>query len=154
MMKIGYIPYRDEFREDLLGMIKSLYSEDPSGKIMNDSKIEGTITFLQSHPGSGRIIIITHAGAVAGYAIIVYFWSNEYGGFVLLLDELFILEEFRGKTIGSKFIKNLVITESGKCKAIFLEVIPSNTRAMKFYQKSGFKPHVNKFHRYLLSSQD
>jgi len=153
-MKVEYIPYRDEFRDDLLEMVKSSYSEDPSGKEMSDIKIDRTISFLQSHPGNGRIVIITASDLVLGYAIIVYFWSNEYGGSVLLLDELFIREESRGKGIGSGFMKNLISTETGKCRAIFLEVIPSNTRAMEFYQKSGFRVHVNKFHRYLLSSQD
>jgi len=153
-MKVEYIPYRDEFRDDLLEMIKSLYSEDPSGKEMSDEKIESTIGFLQSHPVNGRIVMITEAARVSGYAIIVYFWSNEYGGPVLLLDELFIREGFRGKGIGKGFIKNLISDETGKSKAIFLEVIPSNTRAMEFYQNAGFQLHVNKFHRYLLSSQE
>jgi ribosomal protein S18 acetylase RimI-like enzyme len=153
-MKIQYITYRDELRDDLLGMIKSLYSEDPSCKKMNDKKIDKTIIYLQSHPDNGRIIMINNGDLILGYAIIVYFWSNEYGGLVLLLDELFIREEFRNKGIGSSFIKNLISTETGKSRAIFLEVIPSNIRAMEFYQKSGFQLHINKFHRYLLSSQD
>jgi|WetSurMetagenome_2_1015567.scaffolds.fasta_scaffold01284_2 GNAT superfamily N-acetyltransferase len=153
-MKIEYIPYRDEFRDDLIEMIKSLYSEDPSGKEMSNKKIERTISFLQSNPDTGRIVMITEAAMVSGYAIIVYFWSNEYGGPVLLLDELFIREEFRGKGIGKGFIKNLISIETGKSKAIFLEVIPSNTRAMEFYQNAGFQLNVNKFHRYLLNSQE
>jgi len=153
-MEIQYIPYRNEFREDLSEMVISLYSEDPSGEKMNDKKIENTICYIQSHPDNGRIEMIIHDQLVIGYAIIVYFWSNEYGGSVLLLDELFMREEFRGKGIGTGFLKNLISAESGKCKAIFLEVIPSNTKAMEFYRKAGFMIHVNKFHRYLLGSQD
>jgi ribosomal protein S18 acetylase RimI-like enzyme len=153
-MNIRYIPYRDEFREDLPAMIKSLYSDDPYGDKMNDEKIEATVNFFQAHPDHGKILLITGDGIVMGYAIIVYFWSNEYGGAVILLDELFIRSEFRGKSIGTGFVRNLISTESGRCKAIFLEVVPSNGRALEFYQKIGFQLHKNKFHRYLLNNQD
>ena len=152
-MEIEYIPYRDEYLEDLNDMIMSLYSEDPCSTDMGRGKIEKTVAFLRINPSRGRILLFLASGQITGYSIVVYFWSNEYGGNVLLLDELFIKKEYRGKGVGTGFLNYLIATESAECTAIFLEVIPTNVRALEFYQRAGFKDHKNRFQRLLLNNR-
>jgi len=152
-MEIEYIPFRDEYFEYLNDMIMSLYSEDPCSNDMDRGKIEKTVAFLEKNPSRGRIILFLASGLIIGYSIVVYFWSNEYGGNVLLLDELFIKKEYRGKGIGTGFLKYLITTESAECRAIFLEVIPTNVRAIEFYHRVGFKDHKNRFQRLLLKNR-
>lgn len=151
-MKIRYIPYQDEYREDLFKMIRALYAEDPSGDKMNEGKIEKTIDYLQTHPERGRIMLFSDGNLIIGYSIIIYYWSNEYGGIILLLDELFVKEGCRGHRIGTGFINHLITTESELCKAIFLEVIPSNSKALKFYNSLGFEPVGHNFQKYVLNN--
>ncbi len=81
--------------------------------------------------GSGRLI---------GYMAIVYIHSLEFGGKAALIDELFLLEEFRGKGAGSQAIER-GISECQKTgvNVVQLEVTPSNSEALKLYQKLGFK---------------
>lgn len=149
-----YIPYHSKYRDEVTVMIKSLYAEDAEGKIMNDSNIDRTIVFLHSHPGNGRITLIANTEIIIGYSIVIYYWSNEYGGLVLLLDEFYICKEFRGQGIGTAFIEHLKSTEASVCKAIILEVVPSNLKAKKFYDKLGFRPVRNRYLRYFLNDQE
>jgi ribosomal protein S18 acetylase RimI-like enzyme len=150
-MNIEYFPYHNSYRAEVSEMIISLYAEDPDSKEMNESNINKTISFLQSNPDKGRITLIANDNIIVGYSIIIYFWSNEYGGLILFLDELFIRKEFRCRSIGTTYIKHLISTETPVCKAIILEVIPSNIKAHKFYDKIGFHPVRNKYLRYLLN---
>lgn len=148
-MLIEYISYEKRYRDDLYEMIKSLYIEDPEGK-MTDEKIDKTIAYLQLHNDYGKIFLLKSLTEIIGYSIIINYWSNEYGGIVLCIDELYIKSEFRGQGIGTGFIKNLINKRYNNCIVIFLEVIPSNERAYSIYNKIGFKPHKNRILKYIM----
>jgi ribosomal protein S18 acetylase RimI-like enzyme len=147
---VKYVSYGKEYKPEFLQMIKSLYIEDPDGDKMTDEKIEKTIVYLHLHKDHGKIILLKQSNIIVGYAIIINYWSNEYGGIIFYIDELYIKSEFRGQGIGTGFIKNLINKRYNNCTAIFLEVIPSNERAYNLYAKIGFKPHKNRIISYLL----
>jgi len=152
-MEITYLPYHPKYKAELCAMVKSLYLDDHEGPTMTDDKIERTISFLDQHPDNGRIVMLLSGDEVIGYSIVTYYWSNEYGGLVLFIDELYIKEAFRGKSIGSNFIKHLLAAESATCKVAQIEVFPSNTRALGLYTKIGFQRVENTFVRFLLNNQ-
>lgn len=60
--------------------VLSLYTEDPPGREMNPAKILNTFREFASKPEKGQIIVFDLSNKVVGYAILVLFWSNEYGG--------------------------------------------------------------------------
>ncbi|MDE6001763.1 MAG: GNAT family N-acetyltransferase, partial [Clostridia bacterium] len=47
--------------------------------------------------------IVESAGEVAGYALAFIFASQEAGGKVMFIDELFVKKKFRGKGLGKEF---------------------------------------------------
>jgi len=146
-MGVEYLAYQARYKNDLSDMIKSLYDESPGGLLMTDEKIESTIDFLISHEEQGKITLLMEQGEAIGYSIIVYFWSNEYGGPILVIDELYIKAASRSKGIGTEFIKYLLETGRTKYKAVQLEVFPSNPKALELYERIGFQLTVNKFLR-------
>jgi ribosomal protein S18 acetylase RimI-like enzyme len=150
-MEISYHPFELKYKAELCAMVQSLYLDDHQGPQMTDEKIELTISFLGQHPHNGRIVILLSGDEVVGYSIVTYYWSNEYGGLVLFIDELYIKEAFRGKSIGSHFIQHLLATESAICKVAQIEVFPSNTGALRLYTKMGFEQVENKFVRQMLN---
>jgi GNAT superfamily N-acetyltransferase len=119
-------------------LIKALYQEDPEGKPMTDEKISRTFQQLHHHPDYGRVLVFEREGQLVGYALLINFWSNEYGGIVLSIDELYILPDFRGRGIGTDFIRYLQDNRINNCVALELEVLPYNAKALKLYQKLGF----------------
>ena len=147
-MKIHYIPFEENYREELVDMVLSLYKEDPHGAHMSTDKVQRTIEFLNTHPGAGEIVLLSDTHQLAGYAILINYWSNEYGGLVLFIDELYVKKEFQGKNIGTDFIQHLIADVHDEYQSIVLEVLPTNERAFRLYSKLGFKTAKNHFLRY------
>ncbi|MCU0798928.1 MAG: GNAT family N-acetyltransferase [Candidatus Thermoplasmatota archaeon] len=145
------ISFRRFRRSDALivsGMIKGLYSEDPSGKTMTDEKIRSTFAQLGEHSEQGTIMVLEKDGRTVGYSILVNYWSNEYGGNILFLDELYVIPSERRSGIGSEFIGYLKEKRPYGSVAILLEVHPRNVLACNFYGRAGFRP--SRYDHYVL----
>ena len=131
-------------------MILGLYSEDPSDKIVDQKKIDKTFQTLLEEPTRGCIMVFEHEAELVGYSILVNFWSNEFGGNILIIDELFVKKEFRSQGIASQFITYLKQSQFGDSVALQLEVTPDNHRALALYKSLGFKKHKNDYYDLLL----
>lgn len=142
-MNVKYRRFETTDSEAVAGFIQDLYREDPSDRPMSLQKIRDTFDSLTRHPDRGGIIIIEHEKESVGYSILINFWSNEFGGNVNFIDELYIKKEFRGKGIGTNFIKYLAENKFGNAVALRLEVTPNNKKARKLYESIGFKLHKN-----------
>jgi hypothetical protein len=96
-MDVEYRLYRDNDYKDLLKMIYSLYNEDPEGEPISENKINNTINEYKKNPQKISIYLFKKGDESIGYALLVYFWSNEYGGNILTIDELYVTEKYRSK---------------------------------------------------------
>lgn len=137
-------PMTDSDVPDLEAMVMALYREDPTGQKMTPRKIGRTVAELCSRPERGRITIMRVGDTVVGYALVIYFWSNEYGGNVAHVDELYVRPRWRGRGIGAACIEHAAGTGGKKLKGMRLEVTPANERAFAFYSRHGFKPAKNR----------
>lgn len=54
------------------------------------------------------------------------------------IDDIFVVKEYRQKSIASNLLQDLIDKLRGKTQKIFLEVRESNLPAIKLYQKFGF----------------
>lgn len=76
-------------------------------------------------------------GELAGYGMLAFGYSTEFGKRAVWIEDVYVLERFRGQGIGSAFLK-FVEQAFPEC-LIRLEVEHENGAAMRVYQKSGFK---------------
>lgn len=125
--------------------VLSLYREDPNYLEMTPQKIQNTFQEFTRLPEKGRIIVFEIDNIVIGYAILVFFWSNEFGGDVIEVDELFVQPDYRNRGIGKMFLQSLEETWQGKAVALALQTTPANERAIAFYKRIGFSVSKN-FH--------
>jgi len=123
-------------------MMHELSYEDPSTEMVTDKKISSTIRQLSNSPKRGRIVVFEEGKAVIGYAILIPYWSNEYGGNILHIDELYVKPQHRGRGIATRFIKQTMRSKH-RIVALQLEVTPTNTRAKNYYHKLGFGKSKN-----------
>ena len=150
-MDVQLRQFNQSDKKTLTEMIFSLYREDPEGEPMTQEKINSTIRVLSEYPEKGRIVIIEKNSAIVGYSILVKRWSNEHGGDVLIVDELYITPSYRRKKIGTQFIRYLMEHKYSDMVGIEFEVMPSNRIARRFYEQCGltlsdrnlFKYHCN-----------
>ena len=145
MQDIIYRPVQEGEEELVKEMILMLYQDDPDGQYMTRNKINRTFQTLASHPDYGTILVFAQGAKIIGYAILINFWSNEYGGIVLTIDELLVLPSFRGKGVGTAFIRYLIEVRYANFVALNLEVLPYNTRALKLYESLGFR-QADRYH--------
>jgi GNAT superfamily N-acetyltransferase len=96
------------------------------------------IEYLISHPWVGQIVLFLEGTEVRGYALLVPYWSNEFGGTLLFVDELFVASRFRSRGIGRSFFKYLEQERPFQPVAFGLGVNPGNNRARRLYESLGF----------------
>jgi GNAT superfamily N-acetyltransferase len=140
--KLAYRPYQPEDLGLLQGYVMGLYIEDHAAEKMNLEKIDCSIAFLQEHPDLGEFLMITLDDAVIGYCLLTNYWSNEYGGRMVLIDEFYIGANARGKGWGSIFLQKLMLDNQRKAVAYQLEVFYGNDRALQLYRRLGFEDHA------------
>lgn len=128
---------------ELERMILALYEEDPSTEGMTTEKIHRTVQELTRYPERGAILMFWYAEAVVGYAILLHYWSNEYGGNIEMIDEFYVKPAWRGRGIGASFLDHLSRSADTSVKGFQLEVTPRNERANALYARHGFRPAKN-----------
>ncbi len=94
----------------------------------------------------GRIWLIECDGETAGYIVLTFGFSLEYSGRDVLVDELFLREQFRGIGIGKQSINFVAdFCRRENIRAVHLEVEVSNEAAQNLYRKTGFVDHQRYF---------
>jgi ribosomal protein S18 acetylase RimI-like enzyme len=113
-----------------------LYSEDPN---ISDVRVDIELTWKEfsEHSDKGRLLAIKDQNYVVGYCIIIFFWSNEYSGDLMEIDELNIAKSHRGQGAGKQLFSWLR-AEYPLCKGVTLQVAEKNERARKWYHSIGF----------------
>jgi len=126
------------YREEVVEMMRQLYDEDRSGRDVDHSRFTSGIEHLVAHPSAGQIVLFREGSALRGYALLVPYWSNEFGGTLLFVDELFVAAEFRGRGIGKSFFRYLERERPFGPVALALGVNPGNDRARRLYESLVF----------------
>src|SRR5262245_35880102 len=98
----------------------------------------------------GRVWLVHHGGAVAGYVVLTLGFSLEFGGRDAFVDELYVEEPHRGKGLGALALRlSEDACRSLGVRALHLEVDRENGRARAVYEKAGFEDRGN----YLLTKR-
>lgn len=84
-----------------------------------------------------RGLLISWEGVPAGYMYITQCYSAEVGGRCVLLDEVYLRPEFRGRGIGTQVMAWLE-GEYPAARRFRLEVTQANQGAVRLYQKAGY----------------
>ena len=138
-MPVSFVTMTDrEHADQVLRMMRELYATDAPDLHVDPSRFPATIERLLAEPSRGRVVLGMLDGAVVGYALLIPYWSNEFGGIVVLLDELLVEQRFRGRGIARAFLRFLDEHRPFEAVAIALEVSPANARARALYEGMGF----------------
>ena len=123
--------------------VKSLYQKDPPGREITAEKFDRTFWEFTNKPDKGQIVVFSQGNLIVGYAIMVFYWSNEYGGDFIEIDELFIDEDYRGNGIATAFFEWLERSWHQQAIALSIQVTPANDLAHSFYQPNNLYDRTN-----------
>ena len=124
----------------LLKLMRPFYEHE--GIAFHEDTARSALERLLRTSALGEIFLIREQGAVAGYFVITFSYSLEFGGRTAVLDELFIQEEFRGRGFGRAALDFAAdLCRKQGVKALHLLVERKNTRAQTVYRNAGFAGH-------------
>ena len=124
------------------GLVEQLYA-GLRGAVPVHTDISLTYRELTGKPDKGRVIVFESAGRLIGYGIIIFFWSNEYSGDVIEIDELFVAEDRRSLGAATQFFSWLFSTFGARSSGFALQVSRKNLDALRLYKRLGFSESPN-----------
>ena len=121
-------------------MYLGLYREDPGSSVADARQMRQTLATLRREPWRGRAVVLEVGQQIIGYALLIAYWSNEFGGEVCAVDELYVGPGFRSRGLGASLFEQIERGGfwPGKVAAFALGTTPGNTRARLFYERLGF----------------
>jgi GNAT superfamily N-acetyltransferase len=71
----------------------------------SEKNFKNTFEEIMESSPFARGLILEEEGKAAGYALLSFTWSNESGGKVVWLEELYVKEEYRGRKYAAQFME-------------------------------------------------
>ncbi len=122
--------------EALVPLCRDYYAYD--GHDFDEASARSGLSALLDDPAKGQVWLILCAGEIAGYAVLCFGYSLEYGRDAFL-DELFLRREFRGQGRGREAMVQIEReTRRLGCRALHLQIMAGNTRAESLYRSLGY----------------
>lgn len=132
-----------EIREDdyqsYMDMTKEFYESDATEHPVPESYRETVWNELMRSGEYVSAYILELDGKAVGYGLMNYTFSQEAGGKVAWIEEVYVRPEYRGRGLGREFFAYVDAVIAPAVMRLRLEVEPDNVRAKKLYRKMGYK---------------
>ena len=126
-------------RDLVLPMVETFYQSDAVDHPVEREILERSFQAAVD-PGEPllRGILVYQGQAPAGYIYVTQCYSAEVGGRCVFIEEIFLLEPFRGLGLGHQ-IMTWIESQYPSARRFRLEVTEVNQRAAALYEKSGYQ---------------
>ena len=128
---------RQNDKDIYVRMAKEFYASDAVLLHIGEENILNTFDELMRSDTYAECHIFEFDGDVAGYSLLAKTFSQEAGGRVVWIDELYVMPEYRSRGIGRAYFEYL-FKNNPEVRRFRLEVEADNERAIKLYSSLGF----------------
>ena len=126
---------RDDF-DGLLRCARAFHAED--GHPLPKAGEVALAALLDTNSPHGRALVLDTEGGIAGYAVLCFGYSVEFGGRDAFVDDLYVAPALRAKGHGRRMMERLAgLARAEGCHALHLEVFTGNPMA-DWYKSLGF----------------
>ena len=131
--------FRPEERELYLEMAEVFYHSPAVLHAVPRSHLERTFDeMMRSDTYAEGLLLLADDGKPAGYMLLSKTYSQESGGYVVWVEELSVLEKYRGLGFGTQALE-WVKENYAHFSRIRLEVEHDNEKAVRLYSRLGFE---------------
>lgn len=127
--------------EAIVALCAALNDEDPGADPVPPEYTRRTLDFLRQQPSRGLALVMECEGRIAGYALLIAFWSNELGGETCAVDELYVVPDYRGRGWAERLLRELAEPDhpwAFGAVALTVETTADNREARRLYTRVGF----------------
>lgn len=133
---------QEQDRAIFLQMAKEFYHSPAVFNPVPEEYFERTFAELIARDLYVEGYILEQGTETAGYVLISKTYSQEIGGMVAWIEEIYVRPAFQGQGLGSAFLRWYEQElDLRQVRRLRLEVEPENSRAAALYARLGFEPH-------------
>jgi ribosomal protein S18 acetylase RimI-like enzyme len=125
----------------ILALHRAFYEHE--GYRFNEIRSMRALRDLAGNDALGRILVIESEERIAGYVVITFGYSIEFGGRDAFVDELYVAPHARGRGLGTAALEEAErVSEQAGVLALHLEVEFTNLDAKRLYARRGWQEHT------------
>ncbi|HIW74861.1 MAG TPA: GNAT family N-acetyltransferase [Firmicutes bacterium] len=132
-------PIGRQDRDTLVCLMREFYHSPAVLHPVPDAHFQKTADLILAGTPYADAYLFEEDGQTAGYALTAKTYSNEAGGLVLWLEEVYIRPAFQGRGIGGRFLRYLAEEYPEPIARLRLEVEEANEGAARLYRRAGYR---------------
>jgi GNAT superfamily N-acetyltransferase len=105
--KVAIEPATEHDLDELSRLLGELFSHESDFRPNKDKQLRG-LRLIFEQPNRGRVFVLRRNNAIVGMINLLFTISTAEGGFVMLLEDLVVHDEYRGKGYGSMLLEHAV----------------------------------------------
>lgn len=137
-MKIDFASADD--LPQLAELLAELFTLESDFQPERDNQLR-SLRLILDHPVQGRLFVVRDGEKVAGMACALISISTAEGGWVMLLEDVIMNSEYRGRGLGRELVEHVLAWARAQgMTRVSLLADRDNQEALFFYEKLGFSP--------------
>ena len=120
--------------ETFHGMVKLFYESGAVHNEIDEINIKNTFTNCINGSPYIRGVFLCCDNQTCGYALLTFTYSNEFGGKIMEIDEIYIKPMFRNRGIASHFISQILEEYKNDIVNVSIIVKKDNEAAINLYK--------------------
>ncbi len=128
----------EEDRDIYLELAQEFFASDAVLHNVSRRNLEATFDEMVRSDVYAEGYLIEWEGSVAGYGLLAKTFSQEAGGLVIWLEELYLRPQYRCMGLGKAYFA-FIMDKYKEAARFRLEVEEDNARAMKLYEQLGYE---------------
>src|SRR4051794_2104269 len=131
-------PATEHDLDELSGLLGELFSHESDFRPNKDKQLRG-LRLIFEQPNRGRVFVLRKDHAIVGMINLLFTISTAEGGFVMLLEDLVIHQEYQKHGYGAKLLQHAIEFAKQKnfLRITLLTDRPEN-KAQDFFKRRGF----------------
>ena len=130
--------------EAMCELLSELFTLESDFRPDRAKQLQG-LRLILDNPALGRLFVLRVGARVAGMANALITVSTAEGGRVLLLEDVIVKAEFRGRKLGRRLVEHVLAWAASEgLSRVSLLADQDNAPALAFYARLGFQPSAMK----------
>ena len=136
--KVAIEPATEHDLDELSVLLGELFSHESDFRPNKEKQLRG-LRLIFEQPNRGRVFVLRHDNAIVGMINLLFTISTAEGGFVMLLEDLVVHEQYRGKGYGSMLLKYAIdFARQKNFLRITLLTDRPELRSQELFRRHGF----------------